>query len=324
MTLTNNVAKLVLIASAVFCLLISNQAQAQDPSSLQPGSRFRECPECQEMTVIPAGSVAMERSNEPTNFPPVITKVAVPIHRIGFGTYDVTLGEYTKFMNETHRDPGDHCYGWDTKIAQFVSGKGRTWRNPGFVQTSKDPVVCADFLDALAYVDWINKKLQAYHHQPANFKPYRLPTEEEVAYAARANSTSPFPSGDSIDRSVANYGSENCPPCSGDHAGPDKWDFTSPVGSFPPNRFGLYDMVGNVWQISNSCYNFQSPPFSAPVTERCIPGANEGNQWAVVVHGGSWMDPSKLLRFSFYDAANQHVHSNYIGFRLVRDLEGSE
>jgi formylglycine-generating enzyme required for sulfatase activity len=113
------------------------------------------------------------------------------------------------------------------------------WRR--FVIATKRPV--ASWNDAQAYVAWLSKRTG---------KHYRLPTEAEWEYAARAGTTTVYPWGVKVSHDRANYGADEC--CSERASGADKWLHTSPVGSFPPNAFGLYDMQGNAWQWVQDCY----------------------------------------------------------------------
>ena len=154
-------------------------------------------------------------------------------------------------------------------------------------------------IDAQQYVAWISK---------LTGKPYRLLSEAEWEYAARAGTQTAYSWGDEIGK-----GNANCNGCG------SQWDGrqTAPVGSFAPNAFGLYDMHGNVWEWVEDCYhdNYDGAP-------------TDGSAWTAVgdctyrvVRGGSWQDLPSDLR-----AANRHRrHSDVIqrkelGFRVVRTL----
>src|SRR5262249_31110005 len=112
-----------------------------------------------------------------------------------------------------------------------------SWRHLGFAQDDRHPVVCVTWNDAQDYVHWLTDRTRHL---------YRLPTEAEWEYAARAGTTTAFPWGANGDHEHANYGADAC--CSGQAAGRDQWINTSPVGAFPANAFGLFDMNGNVLQ----------------------------------------------------------------------------
>ena len=107
----------------------------------------------------------------------------------------------------------------------------------GFAQSEDDPVVCITWTDVQDYITWVSKKTK---------KTYRLLSETEWEYAARAGTTTPYPWGTVASHRYANYGADWG--YAGLALGKDKWMYTSPVGSFLPNAFGLYDMIGNVNQ----------------------------------------------------------------------------
>jgi formylglycine-generating enzyme required for sulfatase activity len=141
--------------------------------------------------------------------------------------------------------------------AQFVRATGRvapkqpcayapsmhpSWDDPGFPQGDDHPVVCVTWDDAQAYVQWLSRSTG---HR------YRLPTDAEWEYAARGGTTTAYSWGAEASHEYANYGQDTC--CGPAVKGRDKWEFTSPVGSFPPNPFGLFDMNGNVTQWVQTC-----------------------------------------------------------------------
>jgi formylglycine-generating enzyme required for sulfatase activity len=137
-------------------------------------------------------------------------------------------------------------------------------------------------------------------------KPYRLLTEAEWEYAARAGTKTAFYWGDEIDKENANcHGCEN------------RWSRlqTSPVGSFKPNPWGLFDMAGNVWQLVEDCYheNYNGAPTDGLEWK----GANCGSR---VVRGGSWRYNPHDLRSASRNRNPSDGRSNNIGFRVARTL----
>ena len=166
----------------------------------------------------------------------------------------------------------------------------------GFGRGTK-PVIYVSWDDAQQYVAWLSKMTG---------QPYRLLTEAEWEYAARAGSTTAYYWGDEIGK-----GNANCNGCG------SEWDNrqTSPVGSFKPNAFGLYDMAGNVWQWVQDCYhdNYNGAP-------------TDGSAWTSgdcsrrVVRGGSWDHFPRFLRSAVRDWDSTDDRNDVLGFRVGRTL----
>jgi formylglycine-generating enzyme required for sulfatase activity len=298
-------------------------ASATSNTSPAPGTRFRECAECPEMTVIPSGKFTMSRKSasdgrrddDPEGIPKSAAARQVNIDApFAIGIYDVTRDEFAAFVRESHRSTGNGCYIWRGGV--WNDDKTKSWRNPGFPQTGRDPVVCVNWEDAQAYVEWLNGKVSdGPQGAGAAEGRYRLPSWEEAEYAAGGGSTTPYSWGVEVRRDRANYGADRCFPCRPAQESADRWLFTSPVGSFPPNAFGLYDMSGNVWQW----------------TESCVHGSPSGMWWDLpgpnrrcgrtALHGGSWLEGPAYLRVGEY-ALNTTINRNQeTGFRVARTLE---
>ena len=165
------------------------------------------------------------------------------------GKYEVTVGEFRRFIKasgyKTEAEQKDGCYFWDGEWKQDAD---KHWRSPGFEQNDDHPVACVSWNDALAYIEWLNKQTG---------KNYQLPTEAEWEYAARAGTTTARYWGEEADVKACRYAnvadkghgsSEPNFPCD------DGYKYTAPVGRFEPNAFGLYDMLGNLWEWSCSEY----------------------------------------------------------------------
>jgi formylglycine-generating enzyme required for sulfatase activity len=298
--------------------LIHWSVQALGAASSASGVKFRDCPrDCPEMTVIPAGSFVMgtdRRDVEPDGRegPPHTVTFGRPF---ALGIYDVTRGEYAAFVRSTGKATIKGCNVLDP-MGRWITDPDKDWRNPGFHQTGRDPVVCVDWEDAQAYIAWLNCKVRPNGSAQG---PYRLPSEAEWEYAARAGSTTSYYWGDVPSHDLANYGIEHCFPCGAAKEGRDRWYFTSPVGSFPPNAFGLYDALGNVWQWTADCmhYGFTGAP-------------SDGLAWTTdandachnrVLRGGSWLDSSPVL-VVFVRNPWAPTDRNYAnGFRVARILD---
>jgi formylglycine-generating enzyme required for sulfatase activity len=271
----------------------------------------------QLMVVVPAGTFSMGTDRvdiEPDGRegPPHTVSLAKPF---ALGVYAVTRGEFAQFVHATGYRTKKGCNGVDSE-GRWVRNPAKIWRNPGFTQTDRDPVVCVSWNDAQAYISWLNAKVGA---NDPRYGRYRLPSEAEWEYAARAGSATPYYWGPGASHDQANYGIEDCGPCGAKKEGRDQWYFTSPVGSFPPNAFGLYDALGNVWQWTQDCmhYGFQGAPpdGSAWMTDTDRACYNR------ILRGGSWLDPGILLTVFVRNPWSPDDHNYANGFRVARTLD---
>ncbi len=282
---------------------------------LKIGETFRECADCPEMVVVPSGSFTMgspdgEEGHGNSESPQHVVTISQPF---AVGKFHVTVDEFSAFVREMGHAASIAC----VKSPSLASVG--SWRDPGFVQEGSHPVVCISWNDAQAYVAWMAKKTG---------RPYRLLTEAEFEYAARAK-TSPgsyprFWFGDESDqcqhgngadqqtRSVPGTSRWTFASCSDGHA------YTSPVGSYRPNAFGLYDMAGNAGQWMEDCWhnNYAGAPSDGSAwTTTC-------NGSAHVLRGGSWLGHPLDLRAAQRDRVS--FPFNDLGFRLARTLEGAK
>ena len=266
------------------------------------------------MVVIPAGSYTMgSPPTEELRHPDEEQHRVTIDYAFALGKYPVTVNEYAVFAADTKR-PATPCYAMVEQGKPWQTAPDRTWRNPGFAQTGNDPVVCVTWYDAQAYVQWLSKKTG---------KTYRLPSESEWQYAARGGTTTTYYWGDKPSHDYMNYGADDgdfCGvlarpgmPCirNGVTAGRDKWVYTSPVGSFPPNPFGLYDMAGNAWQMTQDCY---SPTFAAPTDGSPL----TCERYSTL--GGGWLFGPGASRPAYRgkDLPNDPLYGD--GFRVARTL----
>ena len=253
-------------------------APAKAQTTPQPGETFRDCTQCPEMVVMRAGSFTMgsppsEIGRDDDEGPQ--RKVSLS-RAFAVGKFEVTFGEWDACMAEggcAHK-PNDN--GW---------GRGR------------QPVIAVSWQDAQAYVTWLSKKTG---------KPYRLLTEAEWEYAARAETSTRYPWGDAPGSNLANFE---------DSGG--RWSFkqTGPVGSFAANGFGLHDMIGNVWEWTQDCYNKNYK--GAPVDGRAWESGNCGVR---VVRGGSWFSSADFARVANRIWGEPADRDSFLGFRLARTL----
>jgi len=192
----------------------------------QVGETFKDCPDCPEMIVLKGGSFKMG-SNKNDDEKPVHE---VNIKPFAIGKFEVTLGEFKTFVKVTGHKVNDISCSWQNK--KYAKGK--------FVKNDRQPVQCVSWEDATKYAEWLSEKTG---------KQYRLPTEAEWEYAARANTLTKWSFGDNeSDLKKYAWYKEN----SGYK--------TREVGKLKPNGFGLFDMHGNVqeWTCSEESDNYNS------------------------------------------------------------------
>lgn len=298
-----------MLRALLAALTIALAASASPVASAQEtiSREFRECSVCPEMVGIPAGKFLMGSPNqEPGRFDAEGPQHVVAVRAFALGKYEVTNEEFLTFLRETGYQPAP-C----NPILGLVwqsPGRGLAYP-PGTVQPPRDPAVCLNWRDAEAYIAWLNGKARA-RAAPGGPGPYRLPSESEWEFAARAGTTTARWWGEAIGR-----GNANCNGCG------SAWDNKSfaPVGSFGPNPFGLYDMLGNVWQWTADCWN-----------ESYAGAPGDGSAWTSgdcrkrVLRGGSWSNLPSFIRSATRigtDAAGGDFdYSSYAGFRVARTL----
>jgi formylglycine-generating enzyme required for sulfatase activity len=308
---------LIPLSSVAFAAGMSEQLRAQMPAR---GTSFRDCSNgCPEMVVLQQGRFTMgapagEEARE--NLPNELRGRSVPQHlitirhKLAIAKFDVTRDEYAQFVAETNRPDPDSCITVNASGTGFIATNGN-WHSPGFPQTGRDPVVCVSWDDAQAYVAWLSAKTGHV---------YRLPTEAEWEYAARAGTTTARYGSDNPAElcRYSNVGdldySEQHPGDSGvNRACRDGYAFTSPVGSFPPNQFGLYDMLGNVMDWNEDCWNANYS--GAPTDGTAWQSGDCGRR---VVRGGSWDADLSVVRSAHRREIRTSTRITTFGFRVAR------
>jgi formylglycine-generating enzyme required for sulfatase activity len=296
----------------------ADEAARRDPAlQVKPGSgqSFRDCPDCPEMVVVPAGEFLMGSPAEEDGR----DNDEGPVHKVSIqrpfavGKYSVTRGEFAAFVRETGHKTDGGCNSWDGKAWKL--DPDRSWRSPGFAQDDRHPVVCVNWDDAKAYTRWLSTKTG---------KPYRLPSEAEREYATRgvtaaaaqpryhfgndAGELCKYANGADQTAKKA-FPGWSVAPCE------DGFVYTSPVGSYRSNAFGLYDMHGNVWNWTEDCWNgsYEGAPSdgSARTSGECGRRA---------LRGGSWFNNPQVLRAADRNRYFTVDRLSTYGFRVGRTL----
>ena len=285
------------------------QAEAERQRAREAGTTFRDCPECPEMVVVPSGRFDMgspgpESGRWHDEGPLLPVTIARPF---AVGVYEVTRGEFARFVSATGRYMGNAC--WTYMGGEWKWRFGRHWRNPGFSQTDEHPVVCVKWRDAKAYVEWLSKETG---------EAYRLLSEAEWEYVARAGAETARYWGKSesgqcryangADEASGDFGRGKAR-CNDGHAR------TSPVGSYEANGYGLHDVLGNVWEWTEDCRN--GLYFGAP---------RDGSAWTSgdcsqrMRRGGSWGSGPRDLRSANRGWYRGRGRGDVNGFRVARTL----
>ena len=224
----------------------------------------------------------------------------------------VTRGRFARFVDaaqyRTLAETEGSADAWDG--TRFTRTPGVSWRQPLFEQTDTHPVVCVNYIDAVAFCEWLGK---------AEGRQYRLPTEAEWEYCARAGTANAYPWGDDL---AAGEGWANA----GDRTALERFPtwttfpwrdgfvFTAPAASFRANASGLFDMAGNAWEWTNDWH-------AAYVAEsqRDPNGAAAGTHR--VLRGGSWYGAPTSCRASYRSRVKPNYRGSNVGFRVVLDLD---
>ena len=271
----------------------SGKRQEPPPAATLPRDLPKACVECPEMAELPRGEFMMgspdsENGRGSDEGPQRLVKID---YGFAVGKYEVTFAEWDACRRDNNACPPADDQGW-----------GR----------DKRPVINVSWDDAQHYIAWLNRKAGL---GSAAKDRYRLLSEAEWEYAARAGTTAAYWWGDSASHEQANYGKDVC--CGGLVLGRDQWVYTAPVGSFPANPWRLHDMQGNVWEWTQDCYHgsYSGAPDDGSAWDG---GTNcDGGR---VLRGGSWnLDPLNLRSADRFRGGTGD-RDNDIGFRLARTL----
>ncbi len=271
----------------------------------------KDCDDCAVLAVVPAGSFRMGADGGEEGRPEGPAHERTIRTAFALATTEVTNAQYARFVDETGHPTVPGCEIWPKGTD---AEKTATWKNPGIGRPPRpdEPVVCVSWQDAKAYVGWLAQRTG---------KPYRLPTEAEWEYAARAGTVTPFPwdGGEDSACTHANIYDKSA-------AGRFRWvnaacddghPELAPVGSFKANALGLHDMVGNVWEWVEDCYVIPYP--HGPATEAAVQPAAGESCARRSVRGGSWMTRPDRNRVTFRGRDPEDARYFMFGFRVARD-----
>lgn len=282
---------LALLAGAQGAAAADSRFENETKDLTKSGTVFRDCPACPQMVVIPPGSFLMgspesdkdARDNERPQHKVTITKP------FAVSRFEVTFAEWNACIDAggcAHR-PSDSGWGQGARPVMNVSWDDITTQ----------------------YLPWLNR---------VTGQAYRLLTEAEWEYAARAGTTTRYSWGEDLGENNANcYGCKS--QWDNEQTAPvGHWDNeqTAPVGSFKPNDFGLYDMHGNVWEWVQDCYSDETYA-TAPTDGSAAPDEPDCDR---VLRGSSWMGNPRSMGAAFRNRIFPKYRLNGYGFRVARDL----
>lgn len=282
--------------------------------ALQSSPNVRDCAACPLLVRVPAGTFQM--GSPPTEAfrgedegPVREVTIERPFY---VGAYEITIGEYGVFLRESGHEQAKGCLVFDGVRLSVVAE--RHWREPGYPVSDDHPVTCVSWHDAQAYTEWLSNRTGAR---------YRLPSEAEWEYAARAGSSAAysFPGGEdgacefanvsdaSAKREVPAWNAVDCD---------DGVGFgTSAVGRYRANAFGLRDTVGNVWEWVLDCYHGHYGGAPSDGSAR----GDAGDCGRALDRGGGFSNvfPGHLRSANRSQAPSPDVRVYSLGFRVVRE-----
>jgi formylglycine-generating enzyme required for sulfatase activity len=269
-----------------------------------------------KLALIPSGKFQMgspdnEKDRSSDEGPQREVTISKPFY---MGVYEVTKDQFGQFIadsgHKTDAEKEGWAYAWEGSKWDKVNGA--SWKKPGFTQADDHPVTEVSHNDAIEFCKWLGKKTG---------KSVSLPTEAQWEYAARGGTKTAYPWGDDPDdgKGWANAADQSAKKqfsgwtC---FSWDDGYVFTAPVGKFKANAFGLHDMIGNVWEWCDDWYDAK---YYANANKTDPTGPASGAHR--VLRGGSWLNSPRDCRSAYRSRHDPGLRPNYIGFRVVVDLE---
>lgn len=316
-TIAGRASALVIVT---LLLLGGRAAPAAELRWVDGHATLRDCPTCPEMIVVPAGRYTMGTppgaaidAEVPAEREPVQIEIPRPF---ALGRYEVTYQEYAARVTAS---AASGCRSWDVDKDGFRDDPRLDWRRPRMDRSPgpRDPVTCVSWGDAHDYAAALAR---------TTHRNYRLPSEAEWEYAARAGSGALRPWGDSPDEACAwanTYDETSAATYVlgwARHACRDGHAALAPVGSMRPNAFGLYDMIGNVWEWLEDCSTLTY--VGRPRDAR--PWVWPGGCTRRIQRGGGWSTGPDRSRSGFHGDGAVEDRADFAGLRVARDLGDDE
>jgi formylglycine-generating enzyme required for sulfatase activity len=280
----------------------------------QPHPTLKDCANCPEMVALPAGEFIMgSPKDEPgrQGVEGLPRRVVIP-KPMAIGKFEVTVDQFSAFVTETGMAVSNLC-----RVLVEIGRVQATWgppeasfRQPGFEVAGSQPVVCVSWHEAQAYVAWLKRRTG---------KPYRLPTEAEWEYAARAGTSTTYSFGDDETAlcTYARFADLGSRLGWGNTCRSDTTAYGPlPVGSFKPNPWGIFDMHGNAWEWVEDCWT----PIASEIPTDGSAFSRPGSCEVGVMRGGSWAAGRGKVRSATRVPAKAASHYHHIGFRVALSL----
>jgi formylglycine-generating enzyme required for sulfatase activity len=273
---------------------------------------FKDCDVCPDMVALSAGEFRMgspESEFRRAQHEGLPRRVAIS-KPVAIGRFEITVDQFAAFVAETGAATGNQCRvlsGIDRDPPPWVVSAGASFRRPGFEVTGSHPAGCVSWHDAQAYVAWLRRRTG---------RPYRLPTEAEWEYAARAGTTTGYSFGEDATQ-LCGYAKLADLSTDFSWRGSCRAQATLygslPVGTLKPNPWGLFDMHGNVWEWVEDCWTADASEIPIDGSAFMRPDKCELG----VIRGGSWLSGSVRLRSAFRLWAPTAVPYQQYGFRVA-------
>jgi len=306
-------AVLVIVVIVLFAMLGNSEKLAETPLKLNPiQSDVHVNSIGMKLVYIPSGEFMMGSNDGDDEKPVHKIKISQGFH---MGLYEVTRQQFGQFVEKAgyKTDAEREGWSWAWRGSRVAKVDGLSWQNPGYKQTDDHPVLCVSWNDAKAFCDWLSQN---------EGRTYRLPTEAEWEYACRAGTKTAYQWGNNPDNGSGwcNATDLTAKPSFSEWKTVFNWRdgyiYTSPVGQFRQNSFGLFDMHGNVYEWCSDWYDAKYYTNSLSIDPK---GPSMGTHR--VNRGGSWASYPGSLRSAVRSTGAPNVRSIYIGFRVVLEIE---